>query len=309
MIVPDRTEPTTESDPVMAPTLRPRRSALYLPGNNARALEKGTTLPADVLMFDLEDAVGPDAKDDSRARVCDAISSGDSRPREIVVRINGLGTDWHDDDLAAVAASAAHGVLVPKVEKGEQVQARAAALDTLGAPESLQLWVMIETPRSFLRAEEIASASDRLAVLVVGTNDLVNDLHALHVPGRAPVVPALALAVLGARAAGKVVLDGVFNDIGDEAGFRAEAQQGREMGFDGKTLIHPSQIAPANELFGPSQRELADARKIVSAYEQARAAGNSVITVDGRMIESLHVRDAERILALAEIISDMPSMP
>lgn len=291
----------------MAATLRPRRSALYLPGNNARALEKGRALPADVLIFDLEDAVGPDAKADSRTRVCNAISSGSYRPREIVVRVNGLGTDWHEDDVAAVGGSAAHGVLVPKVENGEQVQALAATLDALGAPDSLRLWVMIETPRSFLRAEEIASASDRLAALVVGTNDLVNDLHALHVAGRAPVVPALSLAVLGARAAGKTILDGVFNDITDEAGFRAEAQQGREMGFDGKTLIHPSQIAPANDLFGPSQKELADARKVVSAYERAQAAGNSVITVDGRMIESLHVRNAQRILALADLISEMES--
>jgi citrate lyase subunit beta/citryl-CoA lyase len=289
----------------MPPPLRPRRSALYLPGNNARALEKGKTLPADVLIFDLEDAVGPDAKADSRARVCDAISSGSYRPREIVVRINGMGTDWHDDDLAAVAGSAAHGVLVPKVETGEQVQALIAALDELAAPESLRLWVMIETPGAILRAEEIASASDRLAGLVVGTNDLVNDLHGLHVPGRAPVLAALSLAVLGARAAGKVVLDGVFNDITDEAGFRAEARQGREMGFDGKTLIHPSQVGPANDLFGPSRRELADARKIVSAYEQAQAAGSSVITVDGRMIESLHVRDAQRILALGDLIAEL----
>jgi citrate lyase subunit beta/citryl-CoA lyase len=291
----------------MAPTLRPRRSALYLPGNNARALEKGKSLPADVLIFDLEDAVGPDAKADSRAKVCDAISSESYRPREIVVRINGLGTDWHGDDLAAVAGTSAHGVLVPKVETGEQVRALAAVLDKLDAPESLQLWVMIETPRSFLRAEEIASASDRLAGLVVGTNDLVNELHGLHVPGRAPVLTALSLAVLGARTAGKVVLDGVFNDITDEGGFRAEARQGREMGFDGKTLIHPSQIAPANDLFGPSQKELADAAKIVSAYEQAQAAGKSVITVDGRMIENLHVRGSQRILALADLISEMES--
>ncbi len=291
----------------MAPTLRPRRSALYLPGNNARALAKGKTLPADVLVFDLEDAVGPDAKADSRTAVCEAISSEGYRPREVVVRINGLGAEWHDDDLAAVAGSAADGMLVPKVESGEQVQALVARLDALGARESLQLWVMIETPRSFFRAEEIASASDRLAALVVGTNDLVNDLHALHVPGRAPVVPALGLAVLGARAGGKVVLDGVFNDITDEGGFRAEARQGREMGFDGKTLIHPSQIGPANELFGPSHQELADARKIVAAYEHAQDAGTSVITVDGRMIESLHVRDAQRILALAERISEMES--
>lgn len=291
----------------MAPTLRPRRSALYLPGNKPRALEKGKSLPADVLIFDLEDAVGPDAKADSRATVCDAIASGSYGPRELVVRINGLGTDWHDDDLAAVAHSAADGVLVPKVEDGEQVRALAATLETLGAPESMQLWVMIETPRSFLRAEEIASASDRLAAFVIGTNDLVNDLHALHVPGRAPVIPALSLAVLGARAAGKAILDGVFNDITDEAGFQAEARQGREMGFDGKTLIHPSQIQPANEVFGPSQQELTDARKVVAAYEEARATGRSVITVDGRMIESLHVRDAERTLALAELIAEMES--
>ncbi|OBI29008.1 citrate lyase [Mycobacterium sp. E1386] len=291
----------------MAPTLRPRRSALYLPGNKPRALEKGKSLPADVVILDLEDAVGPDAKADSRAAVCGAISPESYGPREVVVRVNGLDTDWHDEDLAAVAGSAAHGVLVPKVESGDQVRALAATLVKLNAPESLQLWVMIETPRSFLRVEEIASASDRLAALVIGTNDLVNDLHGLHVPGRAPVVPALSLAVLGARAAGKVILDGVFNDITDEDGFRAEARQGREMGFDGKTLIHPSQIGPANDLFGPSQREVADARKVVAAYQEARAAGTSVITVDGRMIESLHVRNAERILALADLIAELAS--
>ncbi|OBB64121.1 CoA ester lyase [Mycobacterium sp. 852014-50255_SCH5639931] len=291
----------------MAPTLRPRRSALYLPGNKTRALEKGKSLPADVVILDLEDAVGPDAKADSRATVCDAICPDSYGPREVVVRINGLDTEWHDEDLAAVAGSAAHGVLVPKVESGDQVRALTATLVKLGAPESLQLWVMIETPRSFLRVEEIASASERLAALVIGTNDLVNDLHGLHVPGRAPVVPALALAVLGARAAGKVILDGVFNDITDEDGFRAEARQGREMGFDGKTLIHPSQIGPANDLFGPSQQEVADARKVVAAYEEARAAGTSVITVDGRMVESLHVRNAERILALADLIAELAS--
>ena len=291
----------------MAPTLRPRRSALYLPGNNARALEKGKSLPADVLIFDLEDAVGPDAKADSRDRVCAAVASQEYRPREIVVRINGLDTDWHDDDFAAVAESAADGVLVPKVETGQQVEALAARLDELGAPEALQLWVMVETPRAFLRMEEVASASDRLAGLVVGTNDLVNELHALHLPGRAPVLPALALAVLGARAGGKVVLDGVFNAVKDDEGFRAEARQGREMGFDGKTLIHPSQVGPANEIFGPSEDEVADAGKIVEAYEQAQAAGQSVITVDGRMIESLHVRDAQRILAMAERIAELQS--
>ncbi|CAM3103821.1 HpcH/HpaI aldolase/citrate lyase family protein [Mycobacterium simiae] len=291
----------------MAPTPRPRRSALYLPGNKDRALEKAKSLPADVLIFDLEDAVGPDAKAESRARVCSAVASAGYRPREVVVRINGAGTDWHDDDLTAVAASAADAVLVPKVETGHEVEALANTLDRLGAPRSLQLWAMIETPRAILRAEEIASASERLTVLVVGTNDLVNDLHGRHVPGRAPVAPALSWAVLGARAAGKSILDGVYNAIDDEAGFRAEAAQGREMGFDGKTLIHPGQVGPANELFGPSEKELADARRIVSAYQEAQAAGASVITVDGRMIESLHVRDAQRILGLADLISQLES--
>jgi citrate lyase subunit beta / citryl-CoA lyase len=289
----------------MAPTPRPRRSVLYLPGNNARALEKGKTLPADVLIFDLEDAVGPDAKVDSRARVCEAVASESYGPREVVVRVNGMGTDWHHEDFAAVTGSAADGVLVPKVESAQQVRELAGALDRRGARERLQLWAMIETPRAFLHVEEIASASDRLAVLVIGTNDLVNDLHGLHVPGRAPILPALGMAVLGARAAGKNIVDGVFNAIKDEAGFRAEAQQGREMGFDGKTLIHPSQVDPANDLFGPSDREVADARKIVSAYEEAQAAGSSVITVDGRMIEGLHVRDAQRILALAKLIAEL----
>lgn len=292
-------------DGTMAPTLRPRRSALYLPGNKSRALEKGRTLPADVLILDLEDAVGPDAKAESRTTVCEAVSSGSFRPREVVVRINGLDTDWHHDDLAAVACSPADGVLVPKIETAQQVQQLVGAMDALGAAESLQLWVMVETPRAFLRIEEIASASDRLAALVVGTNDLVNELHGLHVPGRGPVVPALSLAVLGARAAGKAVLDGVFNDITDEDGFAAEARQGREMGFDGKTLIHPSQITPANDTFGPSEKELVHARKVVSAYEEAQAAGRSVTTVDGRMIENLHVRDAQRILALADLISGL----
>ncbi|MFV0495701.1 HpcH/HpaI aldolase/citrate lyase family protein [Mycobacterium sp.] len=289
----------------MALNPRPRRSALYLPGDKARALEKGRTLPADVLIFDLEDAVGPDAKAQSRRSVCEAVESGGYGHRELVVRINGLGTDWYDDDLSAAANSGADAILVPKVETGAQVRALAAGLAAVGAPEPMRLWAMVETPKAFLHIEELASADDRLAALVVGTNDLINELHGLHVPGRGPVVPALALAVLGARAAGKTVLDGVFNAIGDDAGFNAEARQGRELGFDGKTLIHPSQIDPANAVFGPSETEVADAVRIVAAYERARVAGRSVITVDGRMIESLHVREAQRIRALAEQIAEL----
>ena len=289
----------------MTSVLRPRRSALYVPGNNVRALEKANRLPADVVIFDLEDAVGDDAKGASRTRVCETVDAGAYQSREVVVRINGLGTEWHDDDVAAVAGSRADGVLVPKVESAEEVRTLVANLEAAGATAELKLWVMVETPVAFLHAEEIAAASDRLAVLVVGTNDLVNDLHAINRQGRAPIMTALSLAVLGARAAGKTILDGVFNDIRDDAGFRAEAEQGREMGYDGKTVIHPSQIGPANAVFGPAPDEVAYARTVVSAYESARAAGESVITVDGKMVESLHVRDAHRILDMAALITEL----
>lgn len=289
----------------MIPEIRPRRSALYVPGNNARALDKAAGLATDVLILDLEDAVNDDAKVASRERVCAAVDSGVYQPREIVVRINGIGAEWHRRDVAAAAQTEADGILVPKVESAEEVRMLVADLEAAGASPRLKLWVMIETPVAFLRAEEIAAASDRLAVLIVGTNDLINDLHAISRPGRAPVSTALSLAVLGARAAGKVILDGVFNDIGDKVGFAAESQQGRDMGFDGKTVVHPSQIEPSNDVFGPSAAEVEHAHMVVSAYEQALAAGESVIVVDGKMIESLHVRDAQRILVLDAAIRDL----
>ncbi|RYF52529.1 MAG: CoA ester lyase, partial [Comamonadaceae bacterium] len=292
----------------MAPTVRPRRSALYLPGNNLRVLEKGKLLPSDIVILDLEDAVGDEDKASSRQRVVDAVSAGDYRPREVVVRINGLGSKWHHADVAAVARSGADGVLVPKVQTGDEVRALDSALTVAGAPHDLKLWVMVETPGAFLRAEEIAAASERLAVLVIGTNDLINDLHALHRPGRAPIQTALSLAILGARTAGKSILDGVFNAIRDVEGFTDEARQGREMGFDGKTVIHPSQVEIANTVFGPSDEELSHARTVVAAYKQARAIGESVIVVDGKMIEELHVRDARRILALAATIDDLAAV-
>lgn len=283
---------------------RPRRSALYVPGNNAKVLAKAKTLPADVLIFDLEDAVAPDAKLDARNRVCELlVGSNAYHPRETVVRVNGSDTEWHAKDLSAVVASGADGVLVPKVESAQQVVELVSALEKLKAPSALALWVMVETPAAFLRVEDIAAASDRLAALVVGTNDLVNDMHGRHTPGRAPISSALTMAVLAARAAGKVVLDGVFNAITDEAGFVAEAEHGRAMGFDGKTVIHPAQIGPANAAFGPSPTEVAFARRVVDSYERARLSGESVIVVEGRMIESLHVRDAQRILALEAMIA------
>ena len=221
------------------------------------------------------------------------------------MRINGLGTEWHDADLAAAAHSGAHAVLVPKVENGQQVQRLAAALEQTNAPRGLKLWAMIETPGAFLRSEEIASADDRLAVLVVGTNDLLNSIHGRHRPGRAPIMTALSLAVLGAKTAGKTILDGTFNSILDQQGLVAEAGQGRDMGFDGKSVIHPSQIGPVNAAFGPSAEEVEHASTVIASYEQALAAGKSVIVVDGQMIESLHVHEARRILALQAIIKEL----
>ncbi|WP_328810486.1 HpcH/HpaI aldolase/citrate lyase family protein [Rhodococcus sp. NBC_00294] len=277
----------------------PRRSALYVPGNNSRALGKAATLAADVFILDLEDAVGDDVKTESRERVIDVVRTGVLAPREVVVRINGVGTPWHNPDVVAVSGSGADAILVPKVESADQVRMLVDSMVAAGAPARTKLWVMVETPRAFLHAEEIATASDRVEVLVIGTNDLVNDLRARAVSGRGPVLTALSLAVLGARSAGKVILDGVFNKIGDDAGFASEARQGREMGFDGKTVVHPSQIGPANDTFGPSTDEISHARAVVSAFDEARTAGKSVATLDGTMIEALHVRDAQRILDLA----------
>jgi citrate lyase subunit beta/citryl-CoA lyase len=283
--------------------LRPRRSALYMPGANERALEKAKSIPTDALILDLEDSVAPDAKDEARDRVCAAAMSGDYGYREIVIRTNGLGTEWHQADFAAAAKAGPDAILVPKVNSADEVVRLAAALETAGAQDRTKLWAMVETPTAFLHVAEIAAAHERLTVLVMGVNDLVNETYARHVPGRAPVLAALSLAILGARAAGKVILDGVYNDVKDEEGFLAEARQGRDFGFDGKTLIHPSQVAPANAAFAPTDDEVEHAKVVIAAFEEAQAAGKGVVTVNGRMIENLHVRDAERILAVAEAIA------
>lgn len=284
-------------------TLRPRRSVLYMPGANERALEKAKTLPADALILDLEDAVAPDAKEDARARVCAAAASGEYGEREVTIRVNGIDTEWHEADLREAAKAGPHGVVVPKVDSAQQVLAIERALELNGAPEHTKIWAMVETPVAMLHAEEIAAASDRLTVLVMGTNDLAKELHAEFVPGRAPLLGGLSLALLAARATGKVILDGVFNDVKDADGFAAECLQGRQMGFDGKTLIHPSQLAPCNEAFAPSAEEVERSRQIIDAFEQAKAEGKGVVTVDGRMIENLHVDNAQRILALHEAIT------
>ncbi|GGN45163.1 citrate lyase subunit beta [Streptomyces kronopolitis] len=283
--------------------LRPRRSVLYMPGANERALEKAKSLPADALILDLEDAVAPDAKAEARKRVAAAAASGEYGFREVTIRVNAPGTAWHDDDLRAAAEAGPDAVVVPKVESAETVRAVERALEAAGAPDRTAIWAMVETPRAMLDARAVAAASERLTVLVMGTNDLAKELHAEHVPGRAPLLTGLSLALLAARESGKVILDGVYNDVKDAEGFEAECVQGRQFGFDGKTLIHPSQVAPCNRVFAPSPEQITRSRRIIDAFEEATREGRGVVTVDGRLIENLHVEDARRILALAEAVA------
>jgi citrate lyase beta subunit len=289
----------------MSQTVRPRRSVLYMPGANTRALEKARSLPADALIFDLEDAVAPEAKEAARTNVVLAAESKAYGKREIAIRCNGLGTPWGEADIEAIAKSGADAILVPKVESATQVTHVVSLLDTAGAPTDMAVWAMMETPKGILRAEEIAGAHPRLGLFVMGTNDLVKDMRARHTPMRLPMITALGIGMLAARAHGLAILDGVYNDIQDAAGFRAVCQQGLEMGFDGKTLIHPSQVEPCNEVFAPSAAELEMAGKIVAAFKAAQAEGKGVVTVDGRMIENLHVEQAERALALASAIKEL----
>ena len=285
--------------------LRPRRSVLYMPGANERALEKAKTIPADALILDLEDAVAPDAKPAARDRVCAAATSGEYGLREVVVRVNGLDTQWGADDLRAAAAAGPAAVVVPKISSVGDLAAVEKALEDGGAPDTTRIWAMLETPSGIFDARAIASSSERLAVLVMGTNDIAKELHAEHVAGRAPLLFALSTCLLAAREAGKVILDGVYNDIQNAEGFEAECVQGRQLGFDGKTLIHPSQVDPCNRVFAPSEAEIEQAGKIIAAFEEAEAAGKGVVTVDGRMIENLHVDNARRTLAQAEAIAQL----
>ena len=271
-----------------------------MPGANERALEKAKGLQTDALILDLEDAVAPDAKEDARARVCAAAQSGEYGDREITIRINGLGTAWHDADLAAVVAAKPDAIVVPKVNSADEVRTLDAAITSAGGGPEIALWAMIETPEAIRNVNEIATASTRLKVLVMGTNDLVAELHAVHVPGRAPILTALSLSVLAARDAGIEILDGVYNDVKNSDGFEAECLQGRQFGFDGKTLIHPSQLEPANRLFAPSPAAVEHAQAVIVAFDEATAEGKGVATVNGKLIENLHVADAHRILAVAK---------
>ncbi len=287
----------------MATVTRPRRSVLYMPGSNARALEKARTLAADGLILDLEDAVAPDAKDIARTQVVEAVKAGGYGGRELLVRVNGLNTPWFHADVAAAATSGADAILIPKVESADAVRQVEAIMDAAGAPQSMAIWCMMETPRGILKAEEIAASTPRMGGFVMGTSDLAKDLHCAHTPMRLPMITSLGLCLLAARAYGLAVLDGVYLDLSDDAGFEASCVQGLELGFDGKTLIHPKTIDAANRVFAPSEKEIAWSQKIIAAHAEAAAEGKGVVVVDGKLVENLHVENAKRIVRLAEQIA------
>ena len=285
----------------MSVTARPRRSVLYMPGSKPRALEKARGLPADSLILDLEDAVIPAEKEAARDLVCDAVRSGGYGAREIVIRINGLDTEWGADDLTTAAQAGPDAILIPKVESADMIHEVQARLGDDGPA----IWAMMETPLGMLNAGQIAGASSRLVCLVMGTNDLVKELGAQHTPTRQPVITALGLCMLAARAHGLAILDGVYNAYKDDHGLEASCLQGLEMGFDGKTLIHPAQLAVTNRVFAPSVQDIAKARRYVDAFAEAEAAGQGVAVVDGQIVENLHVATARALLARAEAIARM----
>jgi len=289
----------------MTDIITPRRSVLYMPGANDKALEKAKTLPCDAIIFDTEDSVAPDMKAVAREKVAAAVRSGEYGRRELTIRINGLDTEWWQDDLRSAGSAAPSAVVVPKINSADDVGVVEAVLDTIDGAANTSIWAMLETPAAMERAVEIATSSERLTVLVMGTNDLAKELRAGLVPGRAPLLWGLGRCVNAARYAGKVILDGVYNDVKNPEGFAAECAQGAEMGFDGKTLIHPTQVEPCNEAFAPTAAEVEHAERVIAAWDEGIAAGKGVITVDGRMIENLHVDNARRSLAIAAAIADL----
>jgi len=289
----------------MSATARPRRSVLYMPGSNARALEKGRDLPADALILDLEDAVAPDAKELARRQIVEALERGGYGAREVIVRINALDSPWGHDDLSAVATCGADAILLPKVESAAMVHDLEMQMVGAGAPSGMGIMCMMETPLGMLHAEQVAAASKRLLCLVMGTSDLVKELQASHTDARLPVLTSLGLCLLAARAYGLAIVDGVHLDLGDDEGFAQACVQGKELGFDGKTLIHPKTIAKANEVFSPSAEDVAFSRRIIEAHAAAAKEGKGVVVVDGKLIENLHVENARRLVALAEAIAAM----
>jgi len=290
---------------VMIDLNRPRRSVLYMPGSKERALEKAKTLPADALILDLEDAVTPDEKVNARQLIAEAIKNGGYGARELVIRINGLDTPWGQDDLAAACAAAPDAILIPKVESAAMVQDIERTMEGHGAKPETLIWAMMETPLGMLNAAEIAASTSRLGCFILGTNDLVKDLNAEHTPAREPVITALGLSMLAAKAHGLAIIDGVYNAFKDEEGLRASCLQGRAMGFDGKTLIHPAQIEPCNVIFSPDEAALDLARRQVEAFREATDKGEGVAVVDGKIVENLHVETANRLLAKADAIKAM----
>ena len=283
-------------------TYRPRRSVLYMPAANERALEKAKDIQADALIFHLEDAVAPDSKEVAREQACAAAASSEYGNRELTIRCNGLDTPWGKDDVLAAAAAGPAAVVIPKVDGSSYLDEISELLNQGGAPSSTQIWAMVETPIGILHVEEIAR-HERMSVMVMGTNDMAKELRASITADRRALLPYLAMCLLSARAAGVAILDGVYNDIKDESGFKDVCVQGAEMGFDGKTLIHPNQVAPTNEIFSPSLDELDFHRRIIEEFEAAEKDGRGVLTVDGKMIENLHVDEARRALAVADAIA------
>lgn len=284
---------------------RPRRSALYMPGANDKALEKAKTLPTDAIIFDTEDSVAPDMKAGARDKVGEAVASGAYGRRELTIRVNSIETEWHEADVRSASAAGPDGIVVPKIDSAADVAAVESLIESAGAPDHTSIWAMLETPAAIENAVEIATSSERLAVLIMGTNDLAKELRAALVPGRAPLIWGLARCVNAARFAGKVILDGVYNDVRNAEGFAAEVAQGAELGFDGKTLVHPSQIEPANAAFAPDPDEIEYSRRVIQAFEAGVAEGKGVITVDGKMIENLHVDNARRALAVGEAVQSL----
>jgi citrate lyase subunit beta/citryl-CoA lyase len=288
-------------------TNRPRRSVLYMPGSNARALEKAKSLPADALILDLEDSVAPDAKAAARKQVAEAVRAGGFRPREVVVRINGLDTPWWIDDIKVVVPGKPDAILVPKVSSPEHLEDVIEWFIDVHADHGIRVWAMMETPLAILHAEAIAAAArdpeSRLTAFVLGTNDLAKETRARIMPGRSGMLPWLMTAIAAARAFGVDIIDGVYNDLSNPEGFAQECREARDLGFDGKTLIHPSQIEPCNAAFSPAADELAQARKIIAAFELPENHGKGVIQLDGRMVERLHAEMARRTVAIADAIA------
>lgn len=289
----------------MSNPVRPRRSVLYMPGSNARALDKARTLPADGYILDLEDAVAPDAKIVARQQICEAVKAGGYGQRELAIRVNSLATPWGHDDIVAAATSGGHAILIPKVESPDTVRQVENIMNAAGAPDDMAIWCMMETPRGMLEAPAIAAASPRLACLVMGTSDLAKDLNCAHTRERLPMLTSLSLCLLAARANGLAILDGVYLDLNDDEGFEYACKQGVEFGFDGKTLIHPKTVAATNRIFAPSADAVAWSRKIIAAHAEATAQGKGVVVVDGKLVENLHVESARRLVKLADAIAAM----